>query len=343
MIILTRARARCGIATKVVRAVPGAPGFAIDPYPNECRWALYRESIADVPSLATMIQHMTQDTCLLRGQPAAWVPPGSYTPRRLDETIENHPSRAIIFDIDELPEPPGVNLIADPADAAAYAVSKLPDPFADASYVWAASASAGFKPGLIKMKLLFESEQPLDAEQHRALCQGINAQAGLRLVDPCVSTPTQPIYLAPPVCEGVPDPLQGRRVGLWHGLEGRVAVDLNTLPVPLPEIRGASAGGGWRAHLGAIGGPEGFRQPIVRAICAAVAQAGGLPADLDSTLAEIVTAIRAADPGHRSAREIERYASYRHLYEIARWAAQQQAKQAVAVADLHRRVFRVKP
>jgi hypothetical protein len=343
VITLTRARARCGIATKVVRVAPGAPGIEIDPYPNECRWALYRESITDVLSLATMIQHMPQDTCFLRGQPAAWIPPGSYTLRRLDETIEDRPSRAIILDVDELPEPPGVDLIADPADAAAYAVSKLPDPFAEASYIWAASASAGFKPGLIKMKLLFASEQPLDAGQHRALCKGINARARLKLVDLCMSTPSQPIYLAPPLCESVPDPLQGRRVGYWRGLEDRVAVDLNALPVSLPEITGAGSGLGWRAHLGAIGGPEGFRGPIVRAVCAAVAEAGGLPMDLHATLAAVAAAIRAADPGHRSTREIERYASNKHLMDIARWAAWQQAKEGAAIANLRRRIFRMKP
>ncbi len=90
---------------------------------------------------------------------------------------------------------------------------------------------------------------------------------------------------------------------------------------------GAPSGGilgtGWRRHLAAIGAEAGFREPIVRAVCAAVAEAGGVPEDLNGLAAEIAAAVRAADPGGRDRHTIERYASAAHTREIALWAARQ--------------------
>ena len=98
---------------------------------------------------------------------------------------------------------------------------------------------------------------------------------------------------------------------------------------------------GWRRHLTAIGGPDGFRGPIVRAVCAAVAEAGGAPEGLDDALAEEVTAVvLAADPGGRDRRTIERYAGAAHTRDIALWAARRQARQAAQVERLRADVFR---
>jgi hypothetical protein len=338
-VIFTKARARGGLATKAVRRVLGTGEIAIDSYPHEARWALYPTRVDGLPAFAEMIRIMTADSCILRGQPAPWVPPGSYAPRRLDETILDRPSDLIVCDVDELREAAGVDVVADPAEAAAYAHSKLPDCFADASYVWAASSSAGFKSGLVKMKLVFQADQPITGERLGEYCKGVNRRAGFKLLDSAVASASQPIYFAPPLFEGVDDPLRERRVGFYQGLGDRVALDLDACPPP-PAAGGGACGAGWRGHLEAIGGPDGFHGPIKRTICADVAEAGGIPSDLEDLLAAVAERVRRADPGHRGRHEIDRYASRRHLAEIARWAGQRQAMEAAEADELRRRTFR---
>ena len=133
----------------------------------------------------------------------------------------------------------------------------------------------------------------------------------------------------------------GSRYGFWQGLEERVTLDL-TRCVVAQVVAGGILGTGWRRHLAAIGTEAGFRDPIVRAVCAAVAEAGGMPEDLDALAEEIAAAVLAADPGGRDRRTIERYASAAHTREIALWAARQQARQAAQVEQLRAEIFRTK-
>jgi hypothetical protein len=133
--------------------------------------------------------------------------------------------------------------------------------------------------------------------------------------------------------------LGARRYGFWRGLEDRVALDLGRC-VATTAAAGGALGAGWRRHLGAIGGPDGFREPVVRAVCAAVAEAGGLPGDLDALAGEVAAAVLAADPGGRDRRTVERYAGAAHTREIALWAARQQDRQAAQVERLRADTFR---
>jgi hypothetical protein len=135
--------------------------------------------------------------------------------------------------------------------------------------------------------------------------------------------------------------LGARRYGFWRGLEDRVALDLGRC-VATTAAAGGALGAGWRRHLGAIGGPDGFREPVVRAVCAAVAEAGGLPGDLDALAGEVAAAVLAADPGGRDRRTVERYAGAAHTREIALWAARQQDRQAAQVHQLRADIFRTR-
>jgi hypothetical protein len=135
--------------------------------------------------------------------------------------------------------------------------------------------------------------------------------------------------------------LGARRYGFWRGLEDRVALDLGRC------VAGVAAAGGRPRH-GLAPAPgrgrraDGFREPVVRAVCAAVAEAGGLPGDLDALAGEVAAAVLAADPGGRDRRTVERYAGAAHTREIALWAARQQARQASQVHQLRADIFRTR-
>ena len=92
--LVTLARAASGVATKRHRLGP-AGEVITEGYPEgESRWALYRRDLPDLPALVGTMREIPMDTCLLRGEPAAFVPPGSLTRRRLGETLLDRPSRA---------------------------------------------------------------------------------------------------------------------------------------------------------------------------------------------------------------------------------------------------------
>ncbi len=62
-----------------------------------------------------MMREIPMDTCLLRGEPAAFVPPGSLTRRRLGETLLDRPTELVIYDMDNLPIPAGARSHRRPA------------------------------------------------------------------------------------------------------------------------------------------------------------------------------------------------------------------------------------
>src|SRR3954469_21139694 len=93
----------------------------------------------------------------LPGEPAAFVPPGSLARRRLGETILDRPSDVLVYDIDNLPAPAGLDPVAEPLAAALHAASRLPDEHRDASFAYAFSASAGLVRDRLKLKLFFRA------------------------------------------------------------------------------------------------------------------------------------------------------------------------------------------
>ena len=337
--LVTLARAASGLATKRHRPGP-AGGVITEGYPaGEYRWALYRRDVSDLSALSDLLREIPRDTCLLRGEPAPFVPPGSLVRRRLGETVLDRPTELVVYDIDGLPIPAGLDPIADPLDAALHAAGRLPDEHQEASFAYAHSASAGFSPGRLKVKLFYQATAPIEGETARAYQKGVNEAAGFRLLDPSVTGAAQPIYVAAPICEPpLRNPLGGSRYGFWPGLEDKVALDLGRCATSLVSS-GGLLGMGWRRHLRAIGGPEGFREPIVRAVCAAVAEAGGLPGNPEAMADEIAAAVLTANPGGRDQRTIQRYAGAAHTREIASWAARQQAHRAAQIERLRAAIF----
>jgi hypothetical protein len=181
--------------------------------------------------------------------------------------------------------------------------------------------------GTLSARLWYRAEEPLtDAELTRWAAH-VNRNG--RLIDPALFRPVQATYIASPVFEeSLPDPLPCR-CGVRQGLEDTVCV---ILPPPDPanpeEVSGEGyhAGLGVDAYLAMIGGGQGFREPIVKAIASFIA-INGSTADCSKLKEAIQESIDAADPGGRSAEQLDRYKSDAHLDDIISWVRQHHGDQ----------------
>ena len=140
-----------------------------------------------------------------------------------------------------------------------------------------------------------------------------------KLIDPSIYRAVQPHYVADPVFEeGMRDPLP-RRHGVRIGLDKAVSLLIPEPSAADPYIGGDGyVGIGIEGHLAEIGGERGFRTPIVSAI-AAYFTSNGADANPEPIKARIREAIGRADPGGRTAAELDRYCSDRHLNDIVGW------------------------
>lgn len=114
--------------------------------------------------------------------------------------------------------------------------SVLPECFQDVACVWQASASYGVFNRALRAHLWFLLDEPLDPEVlRRAL------RAEVPTVDSSVLVPTQPIYVAAPVLQGLEDPMDGEpRLGLLDG--SRDALESWAIPgLAEAEIRARDA------------------------------------------------------------------------------------------------------
>src|SRR4051812_3211641 len=135
-------------------------------------------------------------------------------------TLAEVPRHWLMIDVDNYPLPDHADLAADPEAAIETAVHDLlPECFHDVAAFWQLSASAGFKPGVLKCHLFFWLAEPISNEDLK-LYLHVHAPA----VDRAPYNAAQPHYIADPIIEGGHDPLP-RRTGWCKGLE-----DVVTLP-----------------------------------------------------------------------------------------------------------------
>jgi hypothetical protein len=140
--------------------------------------------------------------------------------------------------------------------------------------------------------------------------------------------PVQIHYVAHPAFNGLEDPLL-RRSGLRKGLHDAVSI---LIPPPDPKRPDTPSAGGYEpgvgveGYLAELGGPKGFRDPIRSAIGAYVA-IYGTHADVNPLKERVRAAIDRADPGGRSADQIERYRSDQYLEDLIDWTRQQHGNQ----------------
>jgi hypothetical protein len=96
--------------------------------------------------------------------------------------------------------------LAQPERTLACVVRQLPQELKIADCIWQFTSSAGFKPG-IRMRPYFWLSRPLAAAEMK------NWLRLYDIADKAIYVPTQPIYAAPPVLDGVADPVT-RRSGI---------------------------------------------------------------------------------------------------------------------------------
>jgi hypothetical protein len=138
----------------------------------------------------------------------------------------------------------------------------------------AVTSSQQIKPG-IRMRLFFWSDVPLaDRQLKQWLAQ--------YPVDQAIFSPAQPIYVARPIFDGVPEPVP-LRSGLRRG--DRDAITLPTITKQSKGVKkhinqggqSASFGGGYEAFRRSIGdhhNGDGFHQPIKSAVASYIAAHG---------------------------------------------------------------------
>jgi len=138
-----------------------------------------------------------------------------------EPTLAEAARRWLLIDVDSWrAEIPADDFAADPAGWVPKAVAELPEAFQGAACWYQATASAGIKPG-VRLRLAFWLSRPLTNAEIRKWI------VGWRLpVDAALYTPSQPHYLARPICEaGVADPVDpALRSGILAGRTDTVEV-----------------------------------------------------------------------------------------------------------------------
>ncbi|WP_043344797.1 hypothetical protein, partial [Belnapia moabensis] len=295
-------------------------------------------------------------SCVIRGEPIEGTNL-SHTTRALQKNggqFVDVPRQWLLVDMDDIPAPPGFDILAEPKDAAQRLLdvltSYIPE-LAGVSAVVRHSSGAGLgelaeaeavaglprrwdgivppgSPATVSAHCWFWLAEPLDGEAVKRWAKAINAEAGFKLVDPALSGAVQAHYCAAPVFgPGLRDPLAGRRT-LY--IEGEADAATLTIPAEAPRApwkpgQQASSSLGYTGWLDAIGGADGFNGPIMRAVSAFVAANFPAP-DLDALVADVSARVLAANPGGRGPDEIRRYASDAFIRDKAEWAVARETR-----------------
>jgi hypothetical protein len=254
------------------------------------------------------------------------------------------PRHWVMVDVDGIALPPATSVLADPADAGQAVLDMLtavaPELEGVAAVVQFSSSAAldevaeaeesaglparwrGVAKAGVSAHIWFWTAQAYGEAELTRWSAAVNEAAGGKLVDPATVRTVQAHFVAAPVFgQGLRDPLAGRRTLFIPG-----AVDEAALNIPEVKPRSHTAGAGegtahggrgYAGHLADIGGVEGFRAPMLRAVAAFVATNWPEP-DLAALKRDIRARIDAADPGGRSQDVLEEYAG-RGLDQLITW------------------------
>ncbi|MBL6082093.1 hypothetical protein JMJ56_29380 [Belnapia sp. T18] len=232
----------------------------------------------------------------------------------------------LMIDVDGYPLPDHADLADDPEAAIEAAVHDLLPPcFHDVECFWQLSASAGFKPGVLKVHLFFWLAEPISNEDLK-LYLHVHAPA----VDRAPYNAAQPHYIADPIIESGHDPLP-RRTGWLKGSDDVVtlpALDLAELRAAIRQKRERAATGagldasaartmaGALALLGDDEGHEGWHAPLRRATLLYARQTSQKNRDDEAVKAACRDAIDVAnerEAGRHAAADIARFCSDAYL------------------------------
>jgi hypothetical protein len=219
-------------------------------YQNAKRFKVEKKPIASLDDLKRIIDEIGPRSCLILGRLKDGADPTDAVrrlhDRKLDDgavepaTIEDTVHYWLPIDVDsvEARDDKGeFDPVADPRRAICCVFQRLPPEFWTADCVWQFTSGAGFKAG-IRIRLYFWLSRPLTGAEMKAWLGSWD------VVDPSIYVPTQPIYAAPPVFEGVADPVQ-QRSGMLY-LLGPVVPPDSILTNPQKKAKalsGSLAGG----------------------------------------------------------------------------------------------------
>jgi hypothetical protein len=287
-------------------------------YGNETYFRVEERPVGSFADLVRELERLTTEphSFVIRGAPLPGIDRRRH--RRLLKPRDGIPAtyspaarHHFAIDLDKLPRPAGIDPADDPEAAIEYLVGKLPPELGEASVWWQLTASQGL-PGAdtLSARLWLWSDEPLADDDLKGWALAANAAHGDKLIDPSLYRAVQPHYVAAPIFTGMDDPLP-LRFGARKGHHTCAA------PVMLRALQAVDE------HLTMIGGPKGFRGPIVSTIAAYIAKNGA-----DAPDAPIKTLIRGhlseVGPGKRSEDDLDRYGSDEHLDDIIAWLRQQQ-------------------
>jgi len=260
--------------------------------------------------------------------------------RRNKTSFRDVPRDYICLDFDNVKCPDHIDPLTESKEAGDYLVSRLPEEFQDVSYILQWSSSFGVEALMgqgrafktLKAHVWFFLDRPVANMDLKRWGKHINGQqAGL--IDISLFNPVQPHFTAAPAFNGLSDPI-GKRIYFVEREFDQVVIDipenkLSSQQSPTSQI--FSTGRGVEAYLREIGELYGFHRQIYKATCSyvSICSLKGLEPDFDYWKGRLRDVIESANPGHRSAQEIERYRSDNYLED--------QFKSAVGYIESHKR------
>lgn len=181
--------------------------------------AAAEHSFASLQELKRLLKDLARQrsSCVIRGVLRAGAP--EPLRRRLTH-FEDVAQAWVMLDIDAVPLPKRLRVTPYTEAHAQHLRQFLPPPFAAASFVWQASASAGTGQGkVLKVHAWFLLDAPLTAAQLRVWFKTLEAQhIDTSHVDKSTLRAVQPHYTADPIG----GPYIGKRLGISKGSQKRV-------------------------------------------------------------------------------------------------------------------------
>src|SRR3984893_18140073 len=145
-----------------------------------------------------------------------------------------------MLDLDGVPLPDDMSVVADPEAGIKWAVDHLlPPEFAEASFVYQLSSSAGLtkRDNELNVHLWFFTNREYWDVELRVWARWWNAKQQRKIIDPALFTSVQPHYTnEPELLDGLIDPLAGRRLGLIRRRRRTVKLHMPTTEEAIAEL-----------------------------------------------------------------------------------------------------------
>jgi len=207
----------------------------IKPYSNAKYFNLEQVPVKDIHGLSVLLVRLEvcSNTCIIRGK---YVGDDQAKERstteykqgkvlRRDAVFDDQPLHTVLIEVDDFePELLGLSLDNPSGSIEEYIILHLPKPFANASYHWQLSNSAGHptKRGKLKAHLWFWLETPCTSAELKTWAKAVDLQS-----DHSVFNPIQIHYTAAPIFEeGQVDPISVRS-GFVEGKQDAVILDID--------------------------------------------------------------------------------------------------------------------